>query len=705
MNKYLIVLYSLVFVLFSGKAQTVSVEEAMNVAQNFLEKNQKSAMYCAKVVQQGSDTLLYIFNTDDAFVVVSATKKTIPVLAYSEEGTYNEQEVIPPVAMWLNSYQNQIACLMHAEVNVASRIAKSWTQLLEGGKNQKSNTSEVMPFLRSEWGQGRMYNYFCPQDDSASNNNRRAVTGCVATAMAQLMYYFRFPQSGVGSYSYQHAKYGTLSANFATAKYDYAQMCDAPTDPTLPNIPNAAISLLMSHCGIAVDMVYGPLASGMYNHKAAYALKTYFKYSPQTQYVFRDSTTVNWDSLMVLHLDKKIPLYYAGWSNPPNEGHAFICDGYRKDEQDNYHYHFDFGWNGYQNGYFYTDTLIVGGSNFTLAQELIIHAYPDTANYAYPSAYNLSGRDTLTGESGSFTDGSGIFSNNPANRDFTWVILPDRDTIQSIRFSIHYQLSKNDTIFIETADPVWSNYVFTDTSASFLLNVRGGEIMVRLKTLSGDDASGIFHASYSCYFPVYCNGFQGKPPQSSGTLDDGSGNKKYNNMTFCERRIILNGDYTAINVHFTKFETEKDRDFLYIYDDSKNPKELLIALSGTLENSSYTFNARSLLFVFETDERNVFDGWELVYTGGYVGMQDADAYPGALKIYPNPAHEKLYFANAESLIHAITVFDAMGREWIKITHLNTHDESINIEHLHAGMYFLKVDTKNGTCTRKFVKKQ
>ena len=698
MNKNVFVLCGLMFAVFSGSSQTVSVEEAMSAAQQFLGKNQKSAMYCAKVAEQRNDTLLYVFNADNAFVVVSATKQTIPVLAYSEEGVFDEQDIIPPVAMWLNHYQQQILAIKNRDENVNSRASNSWKQLLEGGKVQKSNTEEITPFLLSKWGQGKNYNYYCPKDDSSSYNGR-AVTGCVATAMAQLIYYFRFPQSGAGNYSYQHPKYGKLSADFGAATYDYAAMCD------VPSAPNAAISLLMHHCGVAVDMLYGHNSSGMYNHSAARALKNYFKFSPQTQYVFRDSTTMDWDSLIIWHLERKIPLYYAGWGVPNTDGHAFICDGYRKDEQENYYYHFNFGWDGQANGYFHTDTLFVGGSNFNLAQELIINAYPDTLKEIYPQPYDFVGVDTLTEEAGSFTDGSGIFNHNATNRDFTWVILPHADVIQSIRFSIDFQLVANDTLFIETDDPIRSNYVFTDTSASFSLNVNGKKIVVRVKTASGEENSGIFHASYASVYPIYCS-FETKT-QATGTLSDGSGNNKYNNMITCEKRIVPIGNYTSVRVHFTKFETEKDRDFLYIYDFSKKPKELLLTLSGTHTDTSYTFNTRTLSFIFETDARNVFGGWELVYTAGYVGMQDAENQNHEIKIYPNPTTGELRVTSYELQVSEIQICNVVGQILYQInksTNNQINNEiSIDISHLSAGIYILKVETEKGTCFRKLVK--
>ncbi|MDR1183092.1 MAG: C10 family peptidase, partial [Bacteroidales bacterium] len=373
MRKKAFIFCSFIAILLQGYAQPVSFEEAEQAAQHFFGKVHKSMQTCASVSVEGQDTLFYIFNADKGFVVVSGEKKAIPILAYSTENNYNAENIIPPVQMWMNYYQRQLTELRQDETSQQSvSVANSWKELATPFKQHKNTTgSSATPLLlTSRWGQGKLYNYYCPKDEKGLNSNKRAVTGCVATAMAQLMYYFRFPQSGTGSYSYTHKVYGELAADFENARYDYSSMPDRPT-----NI-NPDISLLMYHCGVAVDMEYGPDASGMYNHKAADVLKRHFKFSQQTQYVYRDKTTLDWDSLIVTHIDNRIPLYYAGWSVPDTNGHAFICDAYQIDTNGNHYYHFNFGWDGSSDGYFYTDSLSPGGNNFNLAQELIINAYP-----------------------------------------------------------------------------------------------------------------------------------------------------------------------------------------------------------------------------------------------------------------------------------------------------------------------------------------
>ncbi|MDR2408844.1 MAG: C10 family peptidase, partial [Bacteroidales bacterium] len=448
MKRKIFIYFGLAVIFLRVQSQPVSIAEAEQVARHFFGKTHKSLQNCVSISVRGEDTLLYVFNADKGFVVVSGEKKAIPILAYSTESNYDAEHVIPPVKMWMDNYQRQLFALRQDATQQQSiSISKAWKELQTFPKTHKSTTSPATPLITSKWGQGKMYNYYCPKDEESNNNNnnnnKRAVTGCVATTMAQLMYYFRYPEKGTGTYLYTHDVYGAISADFEDALYDYSAMVETP------DRINPAISLLMSHCGIAVDMQYGPVSSGMYNHKAAYALKTYFNFSPQTQYVFRDSTSLDWDSLIVAHLDNKIPLYYAGWSVPNIEGHAFICDAYQMDSNNGnhyYYYHFNFGWDGYLDGYFFTDTLSPNGNNFNLAQELIVNAFPDTLKLPYPLQPPLTGTTTLTAEAGSFTDGT--IYDCPPNMNYTWIIQPDVDRITKIQFSLRYNLEKGDTLFV-----------------------------------------------------------------------------------------------------------------------------------------------------------------------------------------------------------------------------------------------------------------
>ena len=670
-----ICLFSVSFVF----AQQVSLNEAQKVANNFFGKTHKSLQACADVAVAGQDTLYYVFNADNGFVVIAGDKKSVPVLTFSNASAYDKNTLIAPVKMWLDYYQRQISELRKADdFSVEEKVIRAWEDLQNPPKFHKNTTSPMKPLLTSKWGQGKYYNYYCPQDDSASSNNNRAVTGCVATAMAQLMYYFRFPEQGIGSYTYQHDKYGTISANFGEATYDYSGMTDKP------NGVNWQTSLLMYHCGVSVDMLYGPTGSGMYNHKAAYSLKTHFGFSPETQYVFRDTTTLDWDSLIVSHLDRKIPLYYAGWSVPHTDGHAFICDAYQIDSSNNYYYHFNFGWDGQMDAYFYINPLRPGGYNFDLAQELIINAYPDTSLYEYPKSVQ---NDTtlLTAETGSFTHGS-IFD-CPAGKEHTWIIRPDIDTIISISFDITYNLAEHDTLFITSANGQ-INKIITNDASSYSNTTTSKEISVRLKTTNTTDTSKGFSANYATKFPSLCLG--GKYYDSKkGNFDDGSGIYRYSNFISCNRLISISGAKT-ITLYFSRFETEKNRDILSIYN--YNSGELLMELSGRMSDwnkTEFTFNTNALELKFAADEKNVFEGWELSYAADAVGMETISKENNII-IFPNPVKDNVSIQTENILPNGqIQLFDMYGK-LIQTNSFQQENSTIDLHGIAVGVYTLKV---------------
>lgn len=655
-------------------AQSVTPDEAASVATAFFQSQGQQLSRCAHTATRDGHNLLYIFNANDSYVVVSGDKRTPPILAFSDRQLYQPGEVIPPAQMWLDSYADQIAQLQQSPNGTEN---PAWERLLSQRTLPRSGDA-IAPMMHSHWSQEEYYNYYCPRDYAGPNN--RCVTGCVATAMGQLMYYFRWPHTGTGSYSYVDEHYGEQSADFGNTVYDYSAMCDDPV------AINTEISKLIYHCGVGVDMHYGTNGSGMYNHSAAYVLRTYFKYSPGTQYVFRDTTTLDWDSLIISHLEREIPLYYAGWSVPDTNGHGFICDGYRTIDSVRY-YHFNFGWGGSHDGYFLTNHLNLSGTHFNLAQELIVNAYPDTNLYEYPAPQTAVGDTTLTAHSGSFLN-----ANAPS--DYVWRIQPDVPSLERIQLTVRYNLSANETLTINP-DNCWQPIiVLTDTTGTLTVNWDCAEIMVHYQ---GNGDGQRFFASYTAQQPQFCVGYLNQGALS-GTFDDGSGDEDYLPFTACQYKItILNRPF--INLHFTKFDLEENHDFLYVFYQTPSESNLLATYTGQMPDTIVTFDKRRLVFVFESDEQNQGDGFEIEYEGSITSVQEPDL--SGMVIFPNPAKNSLT-VTAEQPIDELSLFNAMGQR-IQSLHPATTQLQLNLSGCPSGVYFLQIRTNENTCTCKFLK--
>ena len=684
MKKIYLCMIMLAFVGFS-MAQNVSLQEAERAADRFLSSQGKTLVRCAKTINGDAGTLLYIFNAENAFVVVSGDKSAQPILAYIDHQLYNDSDVVPPFEMWLNHYANQIEQIKKQHI-VQNQYVEYWQRILSGAPAFRSG-EEVKPMMLSKWDQGEYYNYYCPRDFSGING--RVVTGCVATAMAQLLYYFRFPETGVGSYSYTDENYGVQSADYGNTTYNYNAMCDEPT------CINTEISKLIYHCGVGVDMHYGPDGSGMTNHSAARVLRTFFKFSPETEYLFRDSTDLNWDSVIVSHLNRQIPMYYAGWSLPDINGHGFICDGY-KTVDSSYYFSFNFGWSGYMDGYFYTNSLIVGINNFNLAQELIVNGYPDTTQYTYPTPQALTGSMTLTAGEATFTDGSQTYNNSASGMDFTWNIAPDVSNLTGIKLKVIYDLALGDTLYISSTSV---NTFYALTAGADTLDVEWSCPTMTVRFITHSDASPGFRASYSALQEIFCSGTQ-PFTQPTGHIEDGSGNANYNNFSNCRYRVLITSSaYSAITFHINALDLEEGKDFLYIYDGSVNDDYLLSTLTGHLTDTFITVNTRRVYLVLETDETGTDTGFDIDYEAGTVGISHYENHD--LKLYPNPTNSDITVSCIEP-IQTIEIFNAIGRKVYSATP-NLEEAHISLLDFPASVYTVTLRTGNQTFTKKVVK--
>ena len=316
------------------------------------------------------DCAFYVFNIGDHYVMVSADTRVLPVLGYSTESTFHPDNIPAPIQDWMNSYAEEIQVIVQELTDEECEpMIVEWNRLLSGEIFlQEAALSSVTPLLNTTWNQNYPYNTMCPVD--ANGPQGHAYAGCVACALAQIIRYWEYPTTGIGSHTYNsdftamgYGNYGVLSANFGATTYDYSLMPNSLNGATQAQINEVA--KLMYHCGVAVDMMYGPGGSGAYDSHAATALKTYFGYNSATLKYKSSYTDATWLALVKGELDNLRPVYYSGQGSG---GHAFVCDGY--DDQD--YFHFNWGWGGSYNGYYAVTSLTPGTHNYSSSNMAVV---------------------------------------------------------------------------------------------------------------------------------------------------------------------------------------------------------------------------------------------------------------------------------------------------------------------------------------------
>jgi hypothetical protein len=706
---FVIIFYSLFLssnVLQANRFEPVSRDKAQLVAKNFYYERisqtwqisfETMVLKEVQTISRNEVPLYYVVNIHQGFVMVSAYEMLQPVLAYSLEKPWCAPGNQENFKAWMNQYEDQIEEAVAKKLTPTPEITARWEKYSNPDFLQHPivRLTNIEPMLTSKWDQGKYYNEMCPADPAGAAGH--CVTGCVATALGQLAYYFRFPETGTGSYSYYHPTYDTISANFGNTTYKWDEMTNSLYEST------PAAAELIFHFGVSVDMVYGPGSSGMYNHKAAYSLRTFFKYSPETQYLYRDSTTLDWDSVIMAHLERKIPMYYAGWSVPNINGHAFILDGC----QDTDFYHFNWGWSGSYDGYFYIDQLNPGGSNFNLAQELVINAFPDTNQYEYPTY--CAGFKHFTSFNGTFEDGSGPTCNSQQNSDCSFFIDPQSeiDSVSSITLSFQkFDLTENED-FIKIYDG-------ENEGAPLLATFTGNEIPAGI-TSSGNKMFVVYHAgnsttegffaSYASNRPEWCSGMTLLNAPTS-ELSDGSFNFLYQNNTICMWQIVPPGAGST-TLYFTKFDTEPNNDILKIYNLANST--LLATISGHYDPADLPLPVTSpsgkMFITFTTNSTVRADGWDAWYLASPVGIDEKDEN-AVISVHPNPANDEL-FVNITGLSEKnpeIKMLNYLG----KIVYSGSQFTSpgnlltIDVSDLTIGIYFVQIKNNNTNLIKKLI---
>jgi hypothetical protein len=326
-------------------------------------------------------TACYIINLlPSGMVVVSADDIAAPVIMYSPDGQYDGSTLPPALEHMLEAVMQDIATAVRNGEAQTSRIADLWSKLLEDEENMVAyfgggaSVSAVSPLLSTTWNQTFPYNKDCPATTTGGSGGY-VYTGCVATAMAQIMKYWDFPTTGVSSHSYTHSTYGLQSANFGNTTYNWSAMPNSVSGSSSTAAKNA-VATLMYHCGVSVEMDYGPSGSASSIYYSYQVMPVFFRYKNSISYKSRSSYSASaWLSLMTAELNNGRPILYRGSNQSGTSGHAFIVDGFTGSD----YFHMNFGWGGYLDGYFYLNDITPGTNTFNYMQAMVVGIEPDAS--------------------------------------------------------------------------------------------------------------------------------------------------------------------------------------------------------------------------------------------------------------------------------------------------------------------------------------
>ena len=416
-KKYRMAVAFMALVALNAGAAVVDQDEAQAVAVSFLNSQRTGKIASAaggplqlvhaeRSMANQAACDYYVFNAGDgdAFVIVAGDDRAEEVLAYGE-GALDLTDVPCNLQMMLNSYKKQMEYL-HAHPDVQP----------EKAPNKASY--RVSPLLQSNWSQGTPYNNQCPWG---------CPTGCVATAMAQVMYYWRHPAELPGVSSYTTAYLGIPMPELPGTVVDWDNMLDDYWLTAYSYASANAVATLMRYCGQACQMDYYTTGSSAAVEKQLQAMRS-FSYNQTSMHLIKDDYPVEeWLSIMLTDLLFNEPILYTGYDDAA--GHAFVVDGY-----DGSKFHINWGWAGTGNGYFALDAFNVQGMSFNTNQEMIVNIYPQglAPTSAKPHDFEVDGIGyKVKGEEAEVT-----FTNYTGNSYADDVVIPSQVTYEGKTYPV-----------------------------------------------------------------------------------------------------------------------------------------------------------------------------------------------------------------------------------------------------------------------------
>ena len=671
MKKYQFLLIA-IFALAIGKiyAGPVDAQRAQQLGQRFMSAAKGSQQTNIQLVHTAAtrgDVDFYVFNVGDnnGFVIIAGDDRVKPILAYSTTGCFNPNDVADGFNFTLNSFCEEIQYVRENNLKATEDIVAEWASVAETGyiNMERTNRIVVGPLLQTTWHQNFPYNSQCPEDAGGSGGHVYA--GCVATAMAQVMKFWNYPEQGLGSHSYYPDDYPEQTANFGETEYHFELM---PNDIDSLNTEEDYfyIAQLQHHCGIAVEMMYGPDGSGAFSDDVPSALRNYFEYTCDDHitnygggFWGQGYTNEEWTQMLKEGgLDEGIPLYYSGQDDTGAGGHAFVCDGY--DEND--YFHFNWGWSGKDDAWCPVGALNTTKYAFNMMNGFTGHIIPDSPEYLNrPQAitdFEVVENEDMTSVSISWTNPANNLNGEPLT-SCTVMVYRDRELIYTTESNKGQRMEFVDENLqaglYQYSIIAENEYGFSKRTYAQILVGDKCDIIFELTDEGGDGWKG------ACISVTDENGQR----IAAVTMEEGS-----------EKTVVmplLKGNINFIWNHGWYHTSPQ-----YDTDD-----ECSFVIKNTNNEVLYT-----------SDEHS--DGIFLTYNNDCENTAVAEVSASNVHLYPNPTNGMVNIEGNGDM--TISVMNTLGQKVLEMK--ANGSTTIDLSDRESGIYVIKIETINGTKVEK-----
>lgn len=361
MKKISAVLTIILCAALSSHADTVSQNRAASVAKAFFSASStRGSNALVTLVWDGSDALtkasdtpaFYVYNNaGGGFVIISAEDAALPVLGYSETGSFKVANLPANAKWWFDSYRRQIQYLRDSDIAQTPEVRALWDNVA----SEIQYAAGEVRLNTATWDQAAPFNNLLPTIDGA-----QAITGCVCTATCEIMKYHQWPSKGRGTlpdYTYKTDKSGrnfTQPGHELTATYDWSSMPDSYT--RYNSVQANQVAQLMFDVGVMLQSNFNgeDYGTGAYDSDVIPMLVKYMDYDPSAVFLYReDYGDTRWASMMRSELDAGRPMLYSGEGD--YGGHAFVVDGYKA----NNYFYVNWGWGGMDNGWYALSSFMI----------------------------------------------------------------------------------------------------------------------------------------------------------------------------------------------------------------------------------------------------------------------------------------------------------------------------------------------------------